>query len=135
MFTAYQCQSNHTTDFDIEESGKRFVTLLSNICLTLAVQVAQCHKPHRLENLIIIVKCCYMMSIPSVVGHNLKICQSNLTCCSKQMENELYMESSRVLKDSVHQQTNATHHFLKTQASLFDGKWKRICNIITCGFL
>lgn len=65
-----------------------------------------------------------MISIPSVclIGHNLKICQSNLTCCSKQMENELYMKSSRVLEDAVHKQANATHHFLTTQASLFDGK-------------
>ena len=65
-----------------------------------------------------------MISIASVclLGHNLKICQSNLTCCSKQMESELYMRSSRVLENAVYDQTNATHHFLTTQASLFDGK-------------
>ena len=65
-----------------------------------------------------------MISIASVclLGHNLEICPSNLTCCSKQMENELYMRSSRVLESAVDEQMNATHHFLTTQASLFDGK-------------
>ena len=38
------------------------------------------------------------------------------------MESELYMKSSRVLEDAINQETNATHHFLTAQASLFDGK-------------
>ncbi|XP_028405563.1 glypican-6-like [Dendronephthya gigantea] len=59
-------------------------------------------------------------------GHNLKICRSNLTCCSKQMENELYMRSSGVLEGAINEEMNATHHFLTAQASLFDGYFRNL---------
>lgn len=67
----------------------------------------------------------FTISYVCFVGLNLRICRSNLTCCSQQMEYELYASSSRILEVALQRQTNATLQFLKTRASQFDGKCQK----------